>query len=186
MTRKSKPGNHGSGDRPKAPDKGSSSAALEEEEYKVGLGRPPKECQWKKGQSGNPKGAKRKQPALLPDLQEILLRAFDRKVKMTDGERERQLTRWETGMEQLSVQFAKGDRYARRDVFWIIEKFGPEFLKPPTAPDQAFPANLQTILDAYVERRTQAKNSSASSPVIAPPELLDDDAPDKPKDPNER
>jgi hypothetical protein len=31
-----------------------------EQEYKVGPGRPPKEYQFKPGQSGNPKGAKRK------------------------------------------------------------------------------------------------------------------------------
>ena len=64
-------------------------------------------------------------------------------------------------MEQLSVQFAKGDRHARRDVFWIIEKFGPEFLTTRTAPDQTLPADLQAILDAYVERRTQGNNASA-------------------------
>jgi hypothetical protein len=38
------------------------------EKYKVGPGRPPKEHQFKPGQSGNPKGAKRKPPSLLPDL----------------------------------------------------------------------------------------------------------------------
>ena len=37
-----------------------------EEEYKVGPGRPPKEYQFKPGQSGNPKGAKRKEPIAPP------------------------------------------------------------------------------------------------------------------------
>ena len=31
-----------------------------DQEYKVGPGRPPKEYRFKPGQSGNPKGAKRK------------------------------------------------------------------------------------------------------------------------------
>ena len=31
-----------------------------DQEYKVGPGRPPKEHRFKPGQSGNPKGAKRK------------------------------------------------------------------------------------------------------------------------------
>jgi hypothetical protein len=179
MARKSKNGKNGSGDRPEARDDAPSSRAPDEEEYKVGPGRPPKEHQWKPGQSGNPKGAKRKQPSLLPDLKEVLGRAFNRKVKMTEGERQMLLTRWETGVEQLSVQFAMGDRHARRDTLSIMEKFGPEFLKPKTAPDETLPADLQTILDAYVERRTQEKNASAPSPVLAPPELLDDDAPDE-------
>jgi Family of unknown function (DUF5681) len=178
MVRKTKPENQGSGDLHAAAGSVPNAAATGEEEYKVGPGRPPKKYQWKKGQSGNPKGARRKQPSLLPDLREILLTAFSRKVKMTDGDRERTISRWETGVEQLSVQFAKGDRYARRDAFWLLEKLGPESLNPNTASDETPPANLQAILDAYVERRTQAKNASASSPVLAPPELLDDDAPD--------
>lgn len=182
MARKSKTGKHGSGDRPETRDNAPSSAAPEEEEYKVGPGRPPKHTRWKKGQSGNPKGAKRKKPPIHPDLRALFLRSFNRKAKMTDSDRERLVTMFDAGMQQLAVQFAKGDRYARRDTFMILEKFGPEFLKPSTAPDGTLPADRQAILDAYVERQTQGKNSSASSPAIAPPELLDDDAPDEPRE----
>ena len=32
------------------------------EEYMVGYAKPPKETQWQKGQSGNPKGRPRKKP----------------------------------------------------------------------------------------------------------------------------
>lgn len=182
MARTSKPGNHGSGHRHKAPDNASSSAAPQEEQYKVGPGRPPKEYQWKKGQSGNPKGAKRKQPSLLPDLKQIVLNALNKKVTMRDGERERHLTRFETGVEQLTVQFAKGDKSARRDLIFILEKLGIELSKPSTVTDHALAPDRQAILDAYVERRRQEKNTSASFPVIAPPELLDDDAPDEPNE----
>ena len=49
-------------------------------EYKVGPGRPPKQYQFKPGQSGNPKGAKRKTQSLVPDLKEIFERAFNQKV----------------------------------------------------------------------------------------------------------
>ena len=95
-----------------------------EEEYKVGPGRPPKEHQFKPGQSGNPKGAKRKAPSLIPDLKEQFERAFNQKAKVTQGERERVITMWAAGLQQLSVQFAKGDRHARRDAFWIAERLG--------------------------------------------------------------
>ena len=140
MVRKSKTKQHGSGDRSEMRDNACRSAPPVGAEYKIGPGHPPKEYRWKPGQSGNPKGAKRQQPSLLPDLKEVWQRAFNRKVKMTEGERERLVTRWETGLEQLSVQFAKGDRHARRDVFRIIEKLGPEFLTPKKAPDEALTA----------------------------------------------
>ena len=97
-----------------------------EAEYKVGPGRPPKEYQFKSGQSGNPKGRKRKAPSLHPDLKQLFESAFNQKVTVTQGERQRLLTMWDAGMRQLAVQFAKGDRHARRDVFWIAERLGSE------------------------------------------------------------
>ena len=148
------------------------------EEYKVGPGRPPKEHQFKPGQSGNPKG-KRKAPSLIPDLKELFERAFNQKVKVTQGERERVITMWGAGMQQLSVQFARGDRHARRDAFWVAERLGSEFLTPKKAFDEIPAGDRKAILDAFVARQTHQKVSSAPAPVVAPPELLDDDTPDE-------
>jgi hypothetical protein len=83
------------------------------------------------------------------------------------------------GLEQLSIQFAKGDRYARRDVFYFAERLGVDLLNSTKSPEETLSADYQAILDAYVERRIQQKDLHASSPVLAPPELLDDE-PDEP------
>src|SRR5512139_3947858 len=114
MARKSKIQSHNSDSKPP-------SGSFAEEGYKVGPGRPPREHQFKPGQSGNPKGAKRKAPSLIPDLREIFEQAFNQKVTVTQGGRERVITMWAAGMRQLSVQFAKGDRHARHDVFEFAE-----------------------------------------------------------------
>jgi hypothetical protein len=45
------------------------------DEYRVGPGRPPREFQFKPGQSGNPKGARRKLQSIAPDLKAALERA---------------------------------------------------------------------------------------------------------------
>jgi hypothetical protein len=91
-------------------------------EYKVGPGRPPKEHQFKKGQSGNPKGAKRKTPSLAPDLMKMLKQALDRKVTVTHGQNKRTLTLLEAGIEQLVRLHAKGDHRARKDVFELMKQ----------------------------------------------------------------
>lgn len=174
MARKSKIGRHGSGDGPETRDPASPPA---EEEYRVGPGRPPKEHRWKPGQSGNPKGAKRKKRSLIPELKEEFERVFGQKLKVTQGDQQRLISRWVAGLEQLSIQFAKGDRHARRDVFYFAEKLGVDLLTSAKSSDDALSVDHQAILDAYVERRTQEKVLYASSPVLAPPELLDD-APD--------
>src|SRR6266404_4553810 len=60
----------------------SSATPTSGQEYKVGWGRPPKEFQFKPGQSGNPKGAKRKSPPIELDLKAALERALDKKVQL--------------------------------------------------------------------------------------------------------
>src|SRR6266480_6339386 len=150
------------------------------EEYKVGPGRPPREYQYKKGQSGNPKGAKRKPPSLLPDLKRLFEQALSEKVTLRQGEKERTLTMAEAGIKQLVAQFARGDRHARRDLFAYAEMLGIDLITSHrTAIEEALAADHQAILDAYVARQTQVTAPSKHSPVFAPPELLDDDTPDK-------
>ena len=63
--------------------------ADDEHDYKVGPGKPPLQTRFKKGQSGNPGGRRKKQlPTLLAD-------ALDEPVFVTiDGER-RQITKRE-------------------------------------------------------------------------------------------
>jgi len=93
------------------------------EDYRVGPGRPPREFQFKPGQSGNPNGARPK-PQLARDLKALFNRAMNRKVKLRHGERDEMMTTFAAGFEQLATQFAAGDRHARRDVFYYAEKFG--------------------------------------------------------------
>jgi len=94
------------------------------QEYRVGPGRPPKEFQFKPGQSGNPKGAKRKAPSIATDCKAALECALSKKVTLKQGDKERLVTKVTAGIEQLVNQFAKGDRHARRDVFDLAQMLG--------------------------------------------------------------
>lgn len=71
MVRKPKTPTHTSDHKAEMRNHHSTSAPCAEDEYKVGPGRPPKEHQWKPGQSGNPKGAKPKKRSLLPELKAL-------------------------------------------------------------------------------------------------------------------
>ena len=81
-----------------------------DQEYRVGPGRPPREHQFKPGQSGNPDGARRKARSIAPDLKALFERALSRKVTLRQGEQKRIITKAAAGIEQLVNQFAKGDR----------------------------------------------------------------------------
>jgi len=156
------------------------SATESGEDYKVGPGRPPKEYQFKPGQSGNPKGAKRKPKSVAPDLKAALEQALSKPIKLKQGEKERTVPMAVAGIEQLVVQFAKGNPHAWRDLFAVADKLRVDLLAgQQQAIQDALAANHEAILRSYVER--QYDKVVIRARVFAPPELLDDDPQDPKK-----
>jgi hypothetical protein len=146
--------------------------------YKVGPGCPPKEHQFKPGQSGNPKGAKRKPKPIAPDLKAALERALNEPIKLKQGERERTVSMAEAGIKQLVAQFVKGNPQARRDLIVLCDKLGVDLLAGQRqAVQEALAASHEAILETYVAR--QYDKVVTRPPVFAPPELLDDDPQDQ-------
>jgi hypothetical protein len=150
---------------------------LPADDYKVGPGRPPKETRWKKGApSPNPKGRPRNNAALTPDVKKLFEKVLNRKVLMTRNGQQVALAKLELGFEQLANQFAKGDRHARRDVFTYAAQLGVDFTGKAQALKEALAPNYQEILDAYSRRRQPATERQEDERVLAPADLLDDDA----------
>jgi hypothetical protein len=153
-----------------------------DQEYKVGPGHPPREYQFKPGQSGNPKGAKRKPKSIAPDLKAALEGALSKTIKLKQGEKERIVTMAAAGIEQLVAQYVKGDRHARRDLIVLAPKLGVDLTAGhQQVVEDALSADHAAILQAYVRR--QSNEVAAAAPVFAPPELLDDDLDDNVQDP---
>jgi len=154
--------------------------AASEQEYKVGPGHPPKEYQFKPGQSGNPKGAKRRPKSMAPDLKAALECALNKPIKLKQGNKERIMTMATAGIEQLVAQYVRGDRHARRDLLALADRLGVDLIAGhQQVIEDALATNYAAILSAYVQRQTNKVITAA--PVFAPPDLLDDDL----ADPNE-
>lgn len=144
------------------------------QEYKIGPGHPPKQYRFKPGQSGNPKGAKRKAPTIALDLKTALEGALNKTVRLKQGEKERVVTMAAAGIQQLVAQYVKGDRHARRDLIALADKLGIDLLASQRqAIQEALAPDHAAILSAYVQR--QNNTTITPSPVLAPPDLLDDD-----------
>ena len=147
-----------------------------DQEYKVGPGRPPKEHQFKPGQSGNPNGAKRKPRSIAMDLKALLKNALNKKITLRQGQKERIVTMAAAGIEQLMAQYAKGDRHARRDVFWLTDKLGVELMPGENSREEPLTAQYEAMLNNWCEK--QYDKVAQRPPVFAPPDLLDDDPKD--------
>jgi Family of unknown function (DUF5681) len=151
-------------------------------EYQVGPGRPPMEYRFKPGQSGNPTGAKKKPRRQTPDVKALLEEALNAQIRVKEGEKERITTRLKIGFEQLAIQFAKGDRYARRDVIALAERFGidlAEGLNLGSDPmDQAaVSAHDEAILADYVRRQIAEREQRDDARALPPADGEETDHP---------
>src|SRR5690349_8423552 len=94
--------------------------ASEDDDYKVGYGKPPKHSRFKKGQSGNPKG-RRKAPRPL-DFPALLKKSMTKKVKVrVDGD-VAYFSKLEAAAEQLANKLASGDLRTIKMVLPILAK----------------------------------------------------------------
>lgn len=85
--------------------------------YQVGPGKPPKETQWKPGQSGNPRGRPK-----APSLRELFLRAATQRAGGSAGD----ATRLESVMHHVLETGALGSRFNTRLVLELAREFLPE------------------------------------------------------------
>ena len=96
-------------------------------------------------------------------------------IAVTKAEKKIKLTKLALGLQQLATQFAKGDRYARRDVFTYASILGVD-LQGKEVIAEALGVTHQAILDAYLRlHQTPAAEAAPDDHVKAPPDLVDDD-----------
>jgi hypothetical protein len=122
-------------------------------DYRVGYGRPPRHAQFKKGQSGNPKG----RPRGAKNVATILEQALEERITITENGRRRSATKMEVIAKQLVNKAAQGHHgsiqfliaYAEklqaskseerpvdiRDLLKIVDPIiqDPKFVQPPRA-----------------------------------------------------
>jgi len=121
--------------------------AEDEQDYKVGPGRPPLHTRFKKGRSGNPGGRRKKPlPALLAD-------ALDEPVFVTiDGER-RQITKREAIVHQLVNKSTTADLRATKMLFDMMkdaqQKAG---VAAPPPKSRWYTRADEEVVETFVER----------------------------------
>ncbi len=121
----------------------------EQEEEKVGYGRPPLATRFKLGQSGNPNGRPKGSLNLKTDLRSEL----SEKIQIREGERSLKVSKQRAMLKALVAKALKGDARAANVVLTLVDRlFATESAATEEAP-AALTSDDQAILERFLARR---------------------------------
>jgi hypothetical protein len=84
--------------------------------FEVGRGKPPKNTQFQKGRSGNPKG----RPRGTPNVATVLGRTLRELVVINENGKRKTITKMQAAVKQLVNQAASGDLTAVRQLMALV------------------------------------------------------------------
>lgn len=119
-------------------------------DYEVGYGKPPKDTQFKKGQSGNPKGRTKGGKNFKTDLAEVLQEV----VAVKEGGVRRNLSKQRAMLKSVTAKAMQGDARSVALIVNMVIRLLQQDDEPDESPDLA--AEDLAILESY-ERRHSTK-----------------------------
>jgi hypothetical protein len=127
------------------------------EDFTVGFGKPPKGSQFKKGESGNPKG----RPKGSQNLAALFEKTIRQKVTITENGRVRVVTKAEAMFLQMVNKAAKGDVKASHEVRYWSQRF--EDFPQATAPPPVTHESDEAVMEGMMKRMKETIFSEAKS-----------------------
>lgn len=114
-------------------------------DYDVGYGRPPKNSQFKKGESGNPTG----RPKKSKNLKTILLNALQEEVIIKEGNQKKVVTKSEALIKSVLNKALSGDV---RSMKWVAEKTMD--IQGDETDDRPLSESDEKILELFLQGKT--------------------------------
>lgn len=124
------------------------------DDYKIGYKKPPKQGQFKPGQSGNPNGRPKGLKNLATDLQEEL----EQKILITEANKSQEVTKQRAMIKTLFAKALKGETRAANVLIGLI--LGLEQANRHNPDGIALSEEDQAILTAYTQQLLSENQSS--------------------------
>jgi len=125
----------------------------ENKKYDVGYGRPPKATQFKKGQSGNPKGRRKGSNNLSTDVKAMLKSS----VAVNEGGKRKKISTQQAMLLRLKEGALQGDAKSIDRLVALASAHNNEVLQNDNA--NALPIEDEAVLAAYIKRNTPDDDS---------------------------
>jgi hypothetical protein len=125
--------------------------------YEVGYGRPPKQSQFMKGQSGNPKGRPKGSKSVASMFNQITREL----INVTENGRTKTVTRLEAVLHRMTNEALSGNTRVMREFVQLSRAFEEvdQSDEIPSAPDEREAVVIENLL-----RRMKRVSNSADSP----------------------
>lgn len=144
-------------------------------DYDVGRGRPPRHAQFKRGQSGNPKG----RPKGSTSVASVLAKILGEKIPVMEGGKKKHLALLEAMLRQQVIKAMKGDTKAFKETM-ALAKYLCIALPDPEPEKQKLPSVLvvpETLpmerwMEVYgkpMQKKLDDVPVSTEGPRLAPP-----------------
>ena len=127
-----------------------------EGDYQVGYGKPPRHSQFKRGQSGNPRG----RPAGSKNFATLVSEALNEPVIVTEDGGRRKITKREAIVKQLVNRSAKADWRAIKILLDIVRELDGR-IEPETA-ENSFSAADEKVIE-QIKARWHAKKGDSDA-----------------------
>jgi hypothetical protein len=128
----------------------------DERDYEVGYGKPPRHSQFKRGQSGNPRG----RPAGSKNLGTLVSEALNEPVIVVENGGRRKISKREAIIKQLVNRSAKADWRAIKILLDIVRELEGR-IEPETA-ESSFSAADEKVIE-QIKARWHAKKGDSDA-----------------------
>jgi hypothetical protein len=140
-------------------------------DYQIGIGKPPRGRPFQKGQSGNPRGPRRK------DMSSLLVAALNEPVYATIDGKRRKITKRQAIITQMVNESASANLRATKMLFDMMKEVEQKAgaITTPPEPERLTAADREVIelFVARLRRQIAAEAAEAAATPAAP-------APDEP------
>jgi len=128
----------------------------DERDYEVGYGKPPRHSQFRRGQSGNPRG----RPAGSKNLATLVNEALNEPVIVVENGGRRKISKREAIIKQLVNRSAKADWRAIKILLDIVRELEGR-IEPQTA-ESSFSAADEKVIE-QIKARWQANKGDSDA-----------------------
>lgn len=138
--------------------------------YEVGYGKPPVATRFKKGQSGNPNGRRKRTPQ--SEIEDLFMKEYLRPVKVREGDRVQTMPAIQVIMRAEISKGVKGSGPAQRSVLRTARQIGREWQARHEA---MLEAAIEFKVAAERERIRAEQDGRTGCPPLLDPEAVEVD-----------